>query len=100
MTWLRRIVKTLAAVGIGAILIVIAIVWRRSGAKSRSATVREIAEETRESIDEAKHEAVVEMQAARQQEVQLKQRLARVKALPDRQQRRMELLRLYQEASK
>jgi hypothetical protein len=99
MSWLRRIVKTLAAVGVGAVLVVVAIVWRRSGAGGRGEAVREIAEETKQSIDEAKHEAVVEMQAARKQEVLLKRQLDTAKAIPDKHLRRMELLRLYQEAS-
>jgi putative intracellular protease/amidase len=99
MAWLRRIVKTLVAVGIGAALIVAALVWRRRSAKGRGETVREIAEETKQSIDEAKHEAVVEMAAARKREVVMKRRLEQAKKLPDRQQRRLELLRLYQESS-
>jgi len=100
MTWLRRIIKTLAAVGVGAVLIVVALLWRRrGGAESRGETVRKIAEETKQSIDEAKHEAVVELQAARKHEVVMKRRLDEAKAMPDKQQRRLELLRLYQEAS-
>ena len=77
----------------------VAVVWRRRSAKSRGDAVREIAEETRQSIDEAKHEAVVDMKAAREREVMMKRRLERARALPDKQRRRLELLRLYQESS-
>lgn len=98
MIWLRRAVKTVwicvSAVGLIAVALLL---WRRRSVGTTP--VREAIEETKRSLDEVRHEAVVEVAAAREKEAVLKQRLSTVKAISDRARRREELLRLYQEVS-
>lgn len=86
--------------GFGVLLGVLALLWRRNRGQTRGQALREIAAETRQSFDEAKHEAVVEVRAARKREVVLKRQLERAKAIGNKRQRREELLRLYHEASR
>ena len=100
MTWLRFIVRAFVVFGLGVLLGVLALLWRRNRGQGRGEALREIAEETKQSLGEAKHQAVVEVRAARKNEVVLKRRLERAKAIVNKRQRREELLRLYQEASR
>lgn len=99
MVWLRRAVKTVwicvSAVGLIAVALLL---WRRRGIGT--SPVHEAIEETKRSLDEVRHESVVEVTAARKQEAALKERLRTVKAMSDRARRREELLRLYREVSK
>ena len=74
--------------------------WRRKREQTRGEALEEIAEETKQSVAEARHEAVVEVVAARNREIVLKRRLDRAKAIENKRERREELLRLYQEASR
>lgn len=98
MVWLRRILKTLwicaGAVGLVAVALLL---WRR---RRTDSPVREVIVETKRSLDEVKHESVVEIAAARREEATLKRRLGEVKAISDRARRRRELLDLYHEVSK
>lgn len=99
MARLCRYVKTFLAICGGVAAVMAALLWRRRS-PTRGKALQAAVRETKETIEEARQVAVVEMSAARRKEAVMKQRLRGVTAITDKARRREELLRLYEEASR